>query len=421
MENAFELPRFFTVRPRLASHGIADVTSVVIEQLEANRDLIAADASVAVAVGSRGISSIVDVTCATVRWLRSIGAVPFIVPAMGSHGGATAEGQVNVLASLGITTESVGCEIRATMDTVCVGESETGIPIHCDKIAQSADHVILINRIKPHTRLVGEIQSGLCKMLMIGLGKHEGAARFHQAFKLFDYRLDQVAEDFVTKLRASVPVALGIAIVEDAFDRAGRIEVLRASRFLDEEPRLLSLAMDWMPALPFRRCEFLMVDEMGKEISGTGMDTNVLGRKACDRQAQIDEWPKIDEIYIRSLTEKSAGNASGIGIAEYAHQRVADAIDLVKTRINCVTAGHVSGAAIPACFESDQATLEAVRSQSSTPAEKVRWMHIRNTLDLAEIGCSEGYWDEAQKRDDLECLCEPMPLTFDEVGNLNGS
>ena len=418
MKDSHDLPRFFSVRPNFVSRPIEQIDNEVTKELEPHRKLIQTGASVAVAVGSRGISSIVEVTAATVDWLKRAGAEVFVVPAMGSHGGATADGQAKVLASLGITPQTVGCEIRATMETVCVGQSATGIPIHSDQFASQADNVILINRIKPHTRLVGAIQSGLCKMLMIGLGNHEGAARFHQAFKQFDYRLDQVAEDFVSKLVGAMPISLGIAIVEDAFDRAGKIEVLRPGEFLREEPRLLELAQQWMPQLPFQSSELLIVDEMGKEISGTGMDTNVVGRKACDRQAQPEEWPKIDEIYIRSLTERSAGNGSGIGIAEYAHQRVADSIDLVKTRINCVTAGHVSGAAVPACFESDLAVFDAVRSQSAKPSHEVRWMRIRNTLDLASVGCSEGYWDAAQQREDLVCVSEPEPIKLDGRGDL---
>ncbi|MEL6107932.1 MAG: lactate racemase domain-containing protein, partial [Planctomycetota bacterium] len=418
MSDAIELPRFFTVRPRLVSRGIASVATEVVQRLSPHRDRFSRDASVAVAVGSRGISSIVEVTAATVEWLQSIGTRPFVVPAMGSHGGATPEGQTQVLASLGVTPETVGCEIRATMETVCIGESQTGIAIHSDKIASQADHVILINRIKPHTRLVGDIQSGLCKMLMIGLGNHHGASRFHQAFKQFDYRLDHVAPDFVSKLIASLPITLGVAIVEDAFDQPGRIEVLPSEEFLTREPKILEVAQQWMPGLPFRQAEFLIVDEMGKEISGTGIDTNVVGRKACDRQAQEEEWPKIDEIYVRSLTDKTAGNASGIGVTEYTHQRVVNAIDFAKTRINSVTAGHVSGAAVPASFESDLAVFQAVRSQSATPADEVRWMRIRNTLDLAEIGCSEGYWEEAQRREDLECLNEPVPMQFTATGDL---
>ena len=184
-------------------------------------------------------------------------------------------------------------------------------------------------------------------MLMIGLGNHDGAAAFHRAFQQFNYRLDRVAPDIVGKLVHAMPISLGIAVVEDAFDRTAAIECIRAGSFLTEEPTLLRMANEWMPRLPFDQAEFLIVDEMGKEISGTGLDTNVVGRKSCDRKAADDEWPKIDEIYVRSLTDRTAGNASGIGIAEYAHSRLVEKIDLVKTRINCVTAGHVSGAAVP--------------------------------------------------------------------------
>lgn len=412
-------PRFFTVKQSLQSHGIRDLAAEVTARLQNSESFtrVSAGQTVAVAVGSRGIDRIDEVAKAVVANIRQRGADPFIVPAMGSHGGATDEGQANILASLGITADSVGCPIKSSMDTVPIGQSDGGIELFFDRHAASADHVIAINRIKPHTRLTGTIQSGLCKILMIGLGKHRGAIAFHPAFRSFDYRLDQITADIIPKILGTMPVLIGIALVEDSHDSVGHIEVVDADRLLDREPELFEMAVSWMPKLPFDDAQLLIVDEIGKEISGTGLDTNVVGRKWHDKLAGPDERPKIDEIYVRSLTEKTAGNASGIGIAEYTHRSVVETIDHEKTRINCITAGHPTAAAVPVWFENDREVLEAVCAQSPIPAEQRRWLRIRNTLDLERIECSEAFLQEARRRDDLELFGEPEPLRFDPLGD----
>ncbi|WP_372896832.1 lactate racemase domain-containing protein [Stieleria sp.] len=413
-------PRFFTAKQSLTSHRIGDVAAEVTEQLKAEAAIeqIRPGQSVAIAVGSRGIDRIAEVTQSVVRLLIDRNAQPFVVPAMGSHGGATDQGQAATLAALGITPESVGCPIRSSMETVSIGEGPGGIPLSFDRNAAAADHLIVINRIKPHTKLDGSIQSGVCKMLMIGLGKHRGAIAFHPAFKSFDYRLDRITADVIPKILAATPFLLGIALVEDAHDSIGQIAVATGDQLLDLEPTLLRRAIEWMPKLPFRTAELLIIDAIGKEISGTGLDTNVVGRKWHDKMAGDDEWPKIDEIYVRSLTEKTAGNASGIGIAEYTHRRVAEEIDPVKTRINCITAGHPTAAALPVWFDSDREVLEAVTGQAPMDADQRRWLRISNTLDLEIIHCSEAYWEDARRSDHLEILDDPQPLRFDDQGDL---
>jgi hypothetical protein len=312
----------------------------------------------------------------------------------------------------------VGCPVESVVQPVKFGESSHGIPLYFDQVAANADHVIVVNRIKPHTRLTGSIQSGLCKMLMIGLGKHRGAQAYHPVFKSFDYRLDRVTDEIVPLILSRMPVLAGVAIIENALDSVGRLEVLPAGEILAREPRLLATAQDWMPRLPFDHAELLIVDAIGKEISGTGMDTNIIGRKRYDKHAAAEEWPKVDEIYVRRLTEKTAGNASGIGIAEYTHRRVAEAIDWPKTRVNCITAGHPTGAALPVWFDSDQAVLRAVCEQAPLPAAERRWMHIVNTLDLTRVRCSEAYYREAVLRAELEVIDAPAPLNFDAAADL---
>ncbi|TWU00947.1 nickel pincer cofactor-dependent isomerase, group 22 [Stieleria varia] len=414
------LPSFFRVRQHFQSRALPNVQQATIDAIANSpaASLIRPGQSVAIGVGSRGIANLQPIVATTVRCLRGLGADPFIVPAMGSHGGATAQGQVGVLGSLGVDEAFVQCQIRSSMDTVFLGETEGGIPLHIDANAAAADHVVLINRIKPHTRLTGTLQSGLCKMLMIGLGKHTGAAAFHHAFSAFDYQLDRVASEIVTTICQSINVAFGLALIEDAYDETAWIEAVPGDQFLQREPELLPKAIQWMPRLPFDKLDLLIVDQIGKEISGTGMDTNIIGRKANDKVAMPDEFPKIREIYVRSLTRSTAGNAAGIGIAEYTHQRVVDAMDRDKTRVNCLVSGHVTAGAIPVTFETDEAALLAARSQFGGTTDQIRWVRITDTLHLSEIQCSEALWDEIQsggdRNDPCEVISEIQPLKFSD-------
>ncbi|WP_149499843.1 nickel pincer cofactor-dependent isomerase, group 22 [Roseiconus lacunae] len=413
------LPRMFCVQSSDPNRRIDDIESSVKSSVAACPALesVRSGDSVAIAVGSRGIDRIDRVVRAVVNEMACRGAKPFIVPAMGSHGGATAEGQVATLRSLGITEASVGCQIRATMETVSLGNA-AGIDLFFDANASKADHVIVINRIKPHTRLIGTIQSGLCKMLMIGLGKRRGAIEFHPAFRSFDYQLETIVDDVVSLILEKTNVRFGVAVIEDAYDSIGYVDCIVAAEMISREKTLLKTAVDWMPKLPFKTADVLIIDEIGKEISGTGMDTNVIGRKWHDKMAGENEWPKINEIYVRSLTAKTAGNASGIGIAEYTHRRVVDAIDHEKTRVNCLTANHATAAATPLWLDRDQDVLSAICVQTPQPAASRRWMWIRNTLELSNVWCSEAYRGELEQRSDLTVLDGPVAFEFDDNGQL---
>jgi hypothetical protein len=415
-------PELFRVRQRFQSHGIdvAEIPQAVEQTLAAaglsNR--IESGQRVAIAVGSRGIANLSRIVAAVVHFVQAAGGEPMIVPAMGSHGGATAEGQAAVLAGYGIDPDSMGCPIASSMETVHVGTTSDGVVIHFDKTASQADHVIVVNRIKPHTRLVGKFESGLVKMLMIGLGKHRGATLYHQVFPDYDYYLDRLATQIVAMILDRMPITLGLGIVEDAFEHTSLIEAVTPETLLTKEPELLEIAKSRMPRLPFDRADLLIVDRIGKEISGAGMDTNVIGRKSNDRCAAPDEYPKIRQIYARSLTEKSSGNACGVGLADYGHRRLVEAMNADVTRVNCVTAAHVTGGAIPVTFESDRDVLDAVVSQTSkNRVADLSWLHISDTLNVSELACSRVHWDEARQRDDLEVLCEPQPLAFDEQGD----
>ena len=419
MTDASPYPLLFPVRQRFASHAIPDLGAAVRESLDVSalRTRVRAGDTVAIAVGSRGIANLSEIVREVVAYVSAIEGKPVIIPAMGSHGGATAEGQRAVLAKYGVD-ESIGCPVAASMDTVLVGTTDKGVEVHFDKVASQSDHLIVVNRIKPHTRLVGGLQSGVIKMLMIGLGKHRGACLYHQVFPQYDYRLDHLASDIVDMIIDKTPIRLGLAIVEDAYENTSVIEAIEPKSLVTREPELLEIARSRMPRLPFDSADLLIVDRIGKEISGTGMDTNVVGRKANDKCAAPDEFPKIKQIYVRALTEKTAGNACGIGTAEYTHRRVIQAMNPDVTRINCVTSAHITAGAVPVTFESDRDVCDAVVSQTAADRRQaLKWMWISDTLDLSRLRCSRAYLDEARRRDDLEILGDPTPISFDDHGD----
>jgi len=412
-------PEFFPVRQNFQQHAIVDIPAAVGSTVQQSPlTQIQSGQRVAIAVGSRGIANLKTIVACVVEQVRDRGGRPVIVPAMGSHGGATAEGQAAVLASYGVTPEHMGCPVEASMDTVLIGTTADGVDVHFDRVASEADHVVVVNRIKPHTRLAGMYESGLIKMLMIGLGKHRGAYLYHQVFPNYDHRLELLAPEIVSMIVESVSIIAGIAIVEDAFENTSHVEAVASPDFLTREPELLELARSRMPRLPFDHADLLIVDQIGKEISGCGMDTNVIGRKTNDRSAAPDEFPKIRQIYVRSLTEKTAGNGCGVGIADYGHRRMVNAINEEVTRINCVTSAHVTAGAIPITFDSDRDVLDAVVSQTQAARRSdLNWLWIRDTLQLSEIACSRSYWEAACQRSDLELLGEPAPLRFDNSGD----
>jgi hypothetical protein len=349
--------------------------------------------------------------------LRRLGAEPLIVPAMGSHGGGTAEGQRRVIESYGITEEYCGCPIRATMETVVVCETEEGFPVHFDRVAMEADHVLVCNRVKPHTRFAGPIESGLMKMMLIGLGKHEGAKIYHRA--ITKYSFDQIVRSVASRVIERCGVVAGLALVENAYDETAIVRAMRADQIQEREPELLAEAKRMLPRLPFDEVDVLIVDEIGKNISGTGMDTNVVGRKFSDHAPTGDESPRVARIIVRSITERSYGNGTGIGIAEFCTAAAARQVDRHATSVNCITGSHPTAAMIPIHFETDREVLAAALATIGLvpPADaKLLWIH--NTLDLAEVECSAAYLAQAAARDDLTILTEPRDMPLDAAGHL---
>lgn len=414
-----ELPRFFRVRQRFDAPEVEDIAATVVEQLKQRglEEKIQPGQTVAITAGSRGIHQIALIIRSIVEYLKSLNAIPFIVPAMGSHGGGTAEGQRKVIEAYGITESYCGCSIRASMETVTVCQAAEGFPVYFDRNASEADHVIVCGRIKPHTGFVGPIESGLMKMMLIGLGKHRGAALYHRAIQNFSF--DQIVRSVGREVLSRCKILTGVAIVENQYDRTAFIEAVAPNQFEEREPQLLIEAKRLIPQLPFDEAEILIVDQIGKNISGTGMDTNVIGRKYHDHEAREDESPKIKRVLVRDLTTETHGNATGIGIAEFCHDRVIEKMDSEATRINCLTGGHPTAAMLPLHYPSDREMLAAaLPTIGLVEPNDARVMWIHNTLDVGELECSEAYFPAVADRTDLELLLQPRQIEYDNGGNL---
>ena len=411
-------PKMFRVRQHFERPQINDIPAEVEAQLKqlALEQRVQPGQSVAISVGSRGIANIHIIIKAMVDHLKTLQAQPFLVPAMGSHGGGIAEAQRQIIEGYGVTEDFVGCPIRASMDTVVISETKEGVPVHFDQHALSADHVLVAGRVKPHTGFAGDIESGLMKMVMIGLGKHAGAKIYHRAINESSYGV--IVRSVVEQVMAKVPILAGLAIVENGYDETAKIAAVRPEEFEAREKELLAQAKQWMPRLPFKQADLLIIDEFGKNISGSGMDTNVVGRKYLQHEAAEHEFPKIRTILVRSLTKETHGNAAGIGGVEYCSKRVLDEIDLNSTRINCITGGSPVGAMIPVSLDCERDIVDTALNFGLKNPEDCSMMWIKNTLQVAEVECSSCYLEEAKSRDDLEVLTEPRTIEFDNGDDL---
>jgi hypothetical protein len=412
-------PKFVRIRQFFDQPRIADVAAAVAAQLE-RLDLgqrVRPGQTVALTAGSRGIANIPTILRAAVDHLKRLGARPFIVPAMGSHGGGTAEGQREIVESYGITEAAVGAPIRSTMDVVPLGPSADGYPVVLDRHAAGADHIGVIGRVKPHTGFHGPLESGLLKMMMIGLGKHAGAIAYHRL--LLEKPYDQVVRSVGRTVLAKAPVAFGLAVVENARDETALVEAVSPARFEEREEQLLRRARELMPRLPVHEADLLVIDEIGKEISGSGMDTNVVGRK---RSGRTDPGPAgqpvMRTIFVRGLSAHTHGNAAGIGLADFTTRRLVDAMDYRSTVINCLTGGASDAASIPVWFETDREVVDAALDMmGSRAAVDARVLHIRNTLQVNELVMSEPCLAEPA-RTRYEPLSPAAPLAFGADGNL---
>jgi hypothetical protein len=374
-------------------------------------DTLPEGSTVAVTAGSRGIHDMPAVLSGAVAELRSRGYEPFVLPAMGSHGGATAEGQRETLEALGITEESLGCAIRSSMAVAEVGRDALDRPVYASEDALDADAVLLANRVKPHTDFRGSVESGLAKMAVIGLGKHRGAASLHDAAIATDFA--EVIRNRFAVLCAEAPIVGGVALVENAADRAVHVEGVDADAVLDREPELLDLAREHFAELPVDDLDFLVVDELGKDKSGTGMDTNVLGRYDFHGEAE-PERPAVTRVYARSLTAPSHGNAIGMGLADLVHRDLAAAVDFGDTYVNVVTSGEPRRAKLPLVVPDDATALAlACATTGVADAGELRVARIPSTMDPDTLVVSEPVAAELRERDDT--TVGPLePLEFDD-------
>jgi hypothetical protein len=372
-------------------------------------------ASVAVAVGSRGIAHLPEIVAAAVRHLKQRGFAPFLVPAMGSHGGATAEGQVGVLAHLGVTEASVGAPLRATMETVEYGATPHGIPCRFDRNAAAAAAVLCINRVKSHTSFDRPIESGLTKMVAVGLGKRAGASNVH---RLGPRGYTEVLPALARIALESSPIAYGIALVESAKKQLVVIEGVEPDDFAATDERLLKVAKSLTARLPFERVDGLIVEWIGKEISGTGMDPAVVGRVG-PRSIPDPNKPFVTKLAVLGVTEDSYGNAVGLGNADYTTLKVANHIDLLPMYMNSITAAGTENSRIPAVLADDRTVFRAVVATCwRSDPENARLCQIRSTLDLTEILVSPSLYEDIEGRPDAERLSDPEPLRFSAAGEL---
>jgi len=376
---------------------------------------VAAGQTVAITAGSRGVAGMALALGAVAEHLHALGAEPFVVPAMGSHGGATAEGQLRVLAGYGITEEGLGCPIRSSMEVVDLGRSPGGLVLWQDALAAAADHVVICNRVKPHTMFSGPVESGLAKMLMIGLGKDKGAGLAHRA--VMERGWPAVVADMLPALLTRSKVLAGVALVERADDKTALVAVLAPESWEAEEAALLDEARRLLPRLPCQPLDLLLLDQIGKDISGAGLDTNVVGRKESTHPSTAS-GPSVRHIAARGLSERSGGNAVGLGLVEFARSRLVRSMDAEATRINALTSGHLSAAMIPIHYESDLEILEAALSMTGLRAPiEARVVWARNTLRMENTICSEGAVGGGVGAG-TEVIGDSFALEFDSDGNL---
>ncbi|MDT7649488.1 MAG: hypothetical protein QOI36_894 [Pseudonocardiales bacterium] len=411
-------PRLLPVRQDFDATRIDDVAAATVAALEPLRSRVTPGMSVAITAGSRGIHDKREVVRAAGEWLRSVGAEPFVVPAMGSHGGATADGQVQLLADLGMTEESLGMPIHATMETVELERVPGGPAVHLDAHAAKADRILAVNRVKAHTDFSGEIESGVAKIVAIGLGKQRGAEGIH---RFGPANLGVWVPRVARRIVETGKVLGGLAIIENAGDRAARIELMRAEDIGGPvETELLADAKRRMATLPFDDIDVVVVDRMGKDVSGSGMDTNVIGRMMIRGSAEF-ERPRITNIAVLDVSDASHGNAIGLGLADFVPFRLLEKLDLHAVYINAMTSGlgGPQRAQVPMAMPTDRSTVAAaILTCGRSDLGGVTLVRMRNTLDLEQLWVSESLRERVLADPKLEITGDAVPMTFDDHGHL---
>ncbi|MFH1976126.1 MAG: lactate racemase domain-containing protein [Pseudomonadota bacterium] len=410
-------PKMYKIQQNFDAPRVDNIEETLARELDSLKlqSFIKAGMRIAITAGSRGIANIDRILKHLVCIIKENSAHPLLIPAMGSHGGGTAEGQREMLRSLKITEESIGAPILSSMEVVEIGKSSFGFPILADKYAAEADGIIVVNRIKPHTEFEGPIESGLFKMMAIGMGKHKGCKEVHNQTVHYGYR--KVIPEIGRAILEKLPILFGIGIVENIYDETAYIRAILPADFLAEETRLLAEAKKLMARLPFEKMDVLIIDEMGKNVSGTGMDTNVIGRIMFIGERE-PETPKITRIAVLDLTEEAHGNAIGIGLADFTTKRLVKKIDHEATAMNAIAANTPEKGRIPIALPTDKDAVEAaLNSIGAVEPEKVRLVHIKNTLEMGKLDISEALLEEFKGRQDLTLIKELGPLSFDQTGN----
>ncbi len=414
-----ELPRCAIVRQKFPRRSLGDAAAAVREAMREAQGLkhLPAGASVAVGVGSRGIAQIDTIVRALVESLKERGFRPFLFPAMGSHGAATAKGQAQVLAKFGITEERMGCPVRSSLAVLPLGRTPEGIEVVADRMAMRADAVVLVARVKWHTDFAGRLESGLFKMMAIGLGKYAGAQIYHAHGHRLG--LEAVIRAVGRHVLATGRIAGGLAILEDAWHEVAHVEFVPAAEMERREEELLERVKSWMPRLPVDEVDLLLVDEIGKNWSGSGMDPKIINR---DIHGNVNPWPfapRVGRVIARGLHPLSYGNAIGIGMADAVLERLVRAMRRRPTYVNGLTSGALACLKIPATFRSDRECLEALARTTGKPrGAELGIVWIRNTQDLTVVGLSENLLKEALRRPYVELAARRRRLEFDAAGNL---
>ncbi|MHB1314205.1 MAG: nickel pincer cofactor-dependent isomerase, group 22 [Christensenellales bacterium] len=409
------IPKMCRVRQTFDDAHIVDIEGEVKKQLTrpGTLDRIKPGQTIAVTAGSRGVANIARITRAVIDEIKRAGGKPFIFPAMGCHGGSVAPGQVEILKGYGITEEAMGCPIRATMETVQIGVSAYGIPVRIDKYASEADGIVVIGRVKSHTSFRGKIESGLLKMVTIGMGKQFGAEICHeQGFGVMERNVVSIAQVTIEKR----PVLFGLATIENAFDETSRLAAVPAELFLAEEPALLEEAKANMPRLLIQEFDVLVIDEAGKNISGEGLDPNVTGTWSTP---YASGGPLKQRMVLLDLTDESHGNAGGFGMVDFSTQRAFDKMDFEITYPNILTPTVIGPGKIPIIMANDELAIKGgIQTCNGIDKERPRVIRIKNTLKLGEILVSEALVEQARNTPGMEVLGEPAYMKFDEDGNL---
>jgi hypothetical protein len=411
------LPPIARVRRKFVQPEVADVAGEVARAIRSSHlaGRVLAGGRIAITVGSRGIAELPRIVRAVADTVRGLGFQPFVVAAMGSHGGGTAEGQRQLLAELDVTEAAVGCPIRCEMETVVLGTNSFGLPIHFDENAFDADGIILLNRIKPHTSFTGRYESGLLKMLAIGLGKRQGAAQVH---KLGLPGLKTMLPEVGSFLLARTPVALGLAILENAFEKTAAIIAVEPEELLEVEPRLLDQARELMGRLPFDQIDALVVGELGKNYSGTGLDPNVIGRQRVETMPDLPR-PVITRLAVLDLSVETRGNALGIGLADLTTDRLVAQIDPLPMRVNSLTSNFLTRARVPLSLATDRDVITtSLETCWHVDIHQARLALIPNTLELCTLWVTRPLASEVESHPELAFETDFLPIPFDRSGNL---